>query len=95
MSDYQYVIEEKFLKRFADKIENEEEIRVNVFCNEDLQWKTIKGFISKKSIEGGQQIGLYSGFGVYTETESPLYLKVIEELEFEGDQEGRILDPRL
>lgn len=93
MSEYPYAIEEKFLKRFAEEIDNELEIKVNTFCHEDMKWKTIKAIISKKPLKGGQQIGLYSRFGVYTETKPSLFMKIIEELEFEGDQEGRI--PRL
>ena len=78
------------MKRFADEIEKAQEIKVNVFCHEDIQWKTISAVLSKEPLEGSQQVGLYSRFGVYTETEMPLYLKIIEELEFEGDKEGRI-----
>ena len=84
MIELHYAIEEKFLKNLAKEIANEQEVQINVYAHEDMQWKTVRGIISKNPGKGGKQIGIYSRFGVYTETAVPLYLKIIEELEFEG-----------
>lgn len=82
-----YELDERFINKQKEAFETGEPIIMNLRDNETLEWKYVKGILSKKSQEGLEEVNVTNQYAIPVDK---YYVKIVEELSDEGELGGAL-----